>query len=141
MAGHAGKVPAPLEAMRTLQSFQDRLGPRIARGDVLVWHNGGPLGFVALNGAELEQLHLATRAHGSGAASQLIRAAEATLHQRGIITAHLICIPDNARALAFYAKHGWREVARGPETVETLAGPFDLLCCRLEKPLAPAPRP
>jgi len=65
----------------------------------------GAIGFVTLNGSDyLDQLVVAPEAWGSGAADALVE--EAKRQSQGTIT--LLVNADNARAIRFYERHGFR---------------------------------
>ncbi|MDR6624139.1 GNAT family N-acetyltransferase [Caulobacter segnis] len=132
---HQGIVPDDLVALRTPESFAERMAaalPRVrALGPV-----GAPIGFHLIKGDELNQFYLAGAARGAGAAGVLMADAEARLAEAGVATAWLACAIGNARAARFYEKSGWTRT--GVETVptETSEGPFPLEVWRYEKRLA-----
>lgn len=129
--GHQGVVPDALARMRTLASFRDRLESALV--DVLT---SGPVGkpdcLVILRGAEVDQFYVAPDRIGSGFASMVMGVAEAVLRDRGTDRAYVICTEGNDRAMRFYRRHGWDEVARGDAVVP---GPFTLRVIRFEKSL------
>lgn len=104
---HAAHLPAPLVAHRSAEAFLGRLGGfgealRVA-GPV-----GAPLGFCVAFGDEIDQLFVARAARGSGLAARLLADGEMRLREAGVTLARLDCLPQNARAVCFYRKHGWR---------------------------------
>ena len=67
--------------------------------------DAGAIGFVTLDGSDyLDQLVVAPEAWGSGAADDLVN--EAKQQSSGTIT--LLVNADNARAIRFYERHGFR---------------------------------
>src|SRR6478672_2890065 len=101
---HASLVPAQLTALRTLQSFRDRLQAELASVRV-IGPSGCPSGFCIVREAELYQLFVSATSRGSGVASALLADAEQRLSSHGISTAWLACAIGNDRAAAFYEKH------------------------------------
>lgn len=80
----------------------------IAAGGVTVAEARGALaGFIERQGAEIGQLFVARPHRGAGCGATLIAAA-----QRAIPRLELWCFLANSRARAFYARHGFTEVAR-----------------------------
>ncbi|ADG11985.1 N-acetyltransferase [Caulobacter segnis] len=132
---HNGIVPEALVALRTPESFEERMAkalPQVrALGPV-----GAPLGFHLIKGDELNQFYLASAARGTGAAGVLMADAEMRLAEAGVATAWLACAIGNTRAARFYEKAGWTRA--GVETVptETSEGSFPLEVWRYEKRLA-----
>jgi GNAT superfamily N-acetyltransferase len=132
---HVALVPAALTALRTLDSFRDRMRARLADVSVVTDPSGTLLGFFMLKNAELYQFYVAAPARGTGLAATLMAAAEARLRERRITEAHLGCAIGNDRAARFYEKSGWRRTGVVAEMVETSAGPFELEVWRYEKAL------
>jgi ribosomal protein S18 acetylase RimI-like enzyme len=76
-----------------------------------VWvgeRDGVPLGFMALSPGWVEQLHVAPAAQRTGVGGALLEHAKAQMQEIRLHT-HLA----NAKARAFYAKHGFEEIAFG----------------------------
>jgi GNAT superfamily N-acetyltransferase len=131
---HAALAPPELLALRTPESFRDRIAAAI--GDVrTLGPPGAPLGFHWLKDAELHQLFVAAPARGTGVAAALIADAEDRLAARGVGLAWLACMIGNDRAARFYEKCGWR---RAGTSVEPVAGGLSLEVWRYEKRLAAA---
>jgi quercetin dioxygenase-like cupin family protein/GNAT superfamily N-acetyltransferase len=128
---HDGLVPPDLVALRTTESFLDRLR---GFGDALrvAGPPGAPLGLCVAHGDDIDQLYVAPAARGSGLAATLLADGEARLAAAGVAVGRIACAIGNDRALRFYAKHGWRG---GRETI-TLAGALDLEVILLRKRLA-----
>ena len=105
---HAAHVPAALVADRTLDSFAARLPDMIDRTRV-VGPAGAPLGLCAILGDEIDQVFVAPAARGTSAAAILLQDGEARLAASGVVIAHLFCIPQNRRAMAFYTRQGWTD--------------------------------
>ena len=132
--GHDGIVPAELIARRTAASFPDRVRSyagqmRIAIAEARVG------GLCICRGDELYQLFVGAEWRGKGLASALMTDAEHRLLERGVDVAWLACAVGNARAIGFYRKAGWVDVARETERVETLGGHFEIPVLRFEKRL------
>ena len=129
---HDGLVPPALVALRTPESFLARLGDL---GDALrvAGPPGAPLGLCAAGGDEIDQLHVAAEARGSGLAAVLLADAEARLAAAGAGVGRIACAIGNDRARRFYEKHGWRG---GRETTR-IAGRFELEVFLLRKRLRP----
>jgi GNAT superfamily N-acetyltransferase len=132
---HEAIVPDALIALRTPQSFAERMAaalPRVrALGPV-----GAPLGFHLIKDDELNQFYLASAARGTGAAGVLMADAEIRLAEAGVTTAWLACAIGNARAARFYEKSGWALAGETVVPTETPAGPFPLKVWRYEKRVA-----
>ncbi len=131
---HLAHVPEALTSLRTLTSFQERLHHF---GDALrvAGPTGAPLGMCVVKGDELNQLFTAPEARGTGVATALIEDAEARVAAAGHGLIWLDVVIENARAIRFYEKSGWR--CRGEEVValDTLDEPFDLKALIMEKAL------
>ena len=133
---HAAVLPPELARLRTLESFEERLGDMLP--DVrVVGDRGAPLGFCAIRHDELDQLFVAPDGRGAGIAAALVADAEARLAAHGVETAWLICAIGNHRAARFYEKCGWHLAATAVHRLSTIAGPFDLEAWRYEKRLVP----
>lgn len=132
---HLPLVPEALIALRTLDSFTDRMAAALPRVRVL-GPVGAPLGFHFIKADELNQFYLAGQARRTGAAATLMADAEATLLDLGIKTPWLACAIGNARAARFYEKSGWTMARTEVVPTETSAGSFPLEVWRYEKALA-----
>ncbi|WP_354701434.1 acetyltransferase [Paraconexibacter sp. AEG42_29] len=133
--GHAGHVPPELHDHRGLDTFRDRVPPRLATTTVAVVE-GEVAGFATLHADELEQLYVATAHRGHGAAGALIAHAEATIGAEHP-AAWLAVVAGNARARRFYERSGWEDGGPLAYAAETAAGPFTVPCRRYVKRLAP----
>jgi GNAT superfamily N-acetyltransferase len=130
--GHAGHVPEGLTAARTLDAFQARTPARVA--DTMVAEIDGELvGFTMVEGDEVEQVFVDPRSHGAGVAAPLLAAAEQQVAAAGHEVAWLAVVVGNARARAFYEKHGWHD--EGDLAYEVSAGGTTYVspCRRYEK--------
>lgn len=83
--------------------------------------DGGPVGFLAMrcaahaavesrNPVQLWQIYVAPLHHGSGAAARLMDRAIDEVRKRGHNVAWLGVSEGNARAIAFYRRHGFRSI-------------------------------
>ena len=122
---HEPYVPAELTRIRTLASFQERLD---RFGDALrvIGPVGAPLGLCVVKGDELNQLFTSPAARGSGAAQALIADAEARVAAAGHSAIWLDVVIENARAVRFYEKSGWRRKGEQVVGLDTLDEPFEL---------------
>ena len=132
---HVQIVPAQLTAVRTLESFRERLDSALPNIRV-IGPSGAPYAFSIIKDDEIYQLYVSAPFRGSGVAATLIADAEAVLSKRGIQTAWLACAVGNNRAARFYEKRGWRRVGTVLYHAETSAGRFPLDVWRYEKALA-----
>jgi len=129
---HDALVPEALVAVRTLDSFRDRM--RAALHTVRVVAEGdAPVGFAMLREAEVFQFYIARSARGTGAAPLLMRDTEEQLASQGIAAGWLACAIGNARAARFYEKCGWNRTATVVVESETAKGLFPIQVWRYEK--------
>lgn len=131
---HLTLVPEALVALRTLDSFTDRMAAALP-GVRVLGPVDAPLGFHFIKADELNQFYLAGAARGTGAAATLMADAEARLLDLGITTPWLACAIGNARAARFYEKSGWTLARTEVVPTETSAGMFPLEVWRYEKRL------
>lgn len=131
---HADHTPQALHALRTAQSFVERL-TRHAPLCRTAGPIGAPLGLCLVKGDEVDQLYVAPASRGTGLAAALLADAEASIRSAGHTTARLFAIRQNLRALAFYTRQGWENQGEQVAHVETLDEPFPLRCCLLTKQL------
>lgn len=94
--------------------FQDKMRPR---NDIWVAERDGVLaGFMAVEDGWVNQLYVAVEAQGSGVGTALLEHAQSLMDDIRLHT-----FQANAPARAFYARHGFEEVALGisdpPESV------------------------
>lgn len=131
---HEPYVPADLTRIRTLASFEERLH---LFGDALrvVGPAGAPFGLCVVKDDELNQLFTSPEARGTGAAQALIADAEARVAAAGHPAIWLDVVIENARAIRFYEKSGWRRKGEQIVGLDTLDQPFDLKVLIMEKPL------
>ena len=131
---HAAHVPEELVRQRTLAAFEARLG---RYGDRLraAGPAGAPMGFCVVTEDEIDQLFVAPEARGTGLAEALRADGEARLTAAGIRDAHLLCLPQNLRAVRFYERMGWTDHGVSVRTVEIEAGGFPLAVSVFRKTL------
>ena len=131
---HAEIFPAALARTRTVESLTERLGEVWA--DIrVVGETGRPQGFSITQGAELNQLYVASDSRGHGVAQALIAEVEERLADRGISTAWLACAVGNARAARFYEKSGWHLAKTFVTELSLPDGQFQIDVWRYEKEL------
>jgi GNAT superfamily N-acetyltransferase len=98
---------------RVRDDEQDRAWIRdvvLRRGQILVAKRGEQvIGFLALDGEDLDQLYLLPGSYRQGIGSALLAKAKETSPQR----LHIYTFQVNARARAFYEAHGFRAVRFG----------------------------
>lgn len=131
---HAEILPAELKAIRTLDSFGQRLHQHLAHvraaGPI-----GAPLGFHLIEADELNQFYVSAQARGTGLAQALIADAEEVMRTAGVQTAWLACAIGNTRAARFYEKSGWTLIGEVTIHLATERGDFPLNVWRYEKAL------
>jgi putative acetyltransferase len=130
--GHAGHVPDGLTSARSLEAFHARTPARVA--DTMVAEIDGELvGFTMVAGDEVEQVFVDPRSHGTGVAAPLLAAAEQQVAAAGHDVAWLAVVVGNARARAFYEKHGWHDAGDLPYEVSAGGTTYVSPCRRYEK--------
>jgi putative acetyltransferase len=127
-------VPDGLTEARTRAAFHERTPARVDVTTVAEV-DGRVVGFTILDGAELEQLFVAPDQRGSGDAALLLADAEAKIAAAGHEVAWLAVVAGNARARAFYAKHGWVDEGDLPYPVTAGGQDFVSPCRRYTKPV------
>ncbi|HEV7721510.1 MAG TPA: GNAT family N-acetyltransferase [Iamia sp.] len=132
--GHTGHVPDGLLEHRHPEHFASRAAERVAHSWVAEVDDE-VVGFVTVEGDELEQIFVLAPARGSGVATDLLRTGQDAIRQAGHDVAWLAVVAGNARARAFYERQGW--VDAGPLEYEagTDGGTFVVPCRRYEAPL------
>lgn len=134
---HDGKVPDALVAARPRESFDRRAVDRVPDTVVAV-ADGEVVGFVMVEGDEIDQVYVAAAHRGSGTAAPLLAAGERRVAEAGHPTAWLAVVPANTRARRFYERQGWRDdgpfehAAPGPD------GPIAVPCHRYVKDVGTA---
>jgi len=136
---HLAILPPELAALRTQESFDERMAAALPRVRVL-GPVGAPLGFHLIKDDELNQFYLDGTARGTGAAAVLMADAEARLREAGVATPWLACAIGNDRAARFYEKTGWVRARVETVPTETSAGPYPLEVWRYEKRLTAPPK-
>ena len=147
--GHRGLVPPELEALRTRASFGPRAQSRVPGTTVAVAGvgDGEVIGFVTVEGDEVEQLFVAAPHRGSGLAGHLLSDGEHRVAAAGHAEAWLAVVAGNDRARRFYARQGWSDTGPLDYHAETADGWVPVPTRRYVKRLAdrpeavPAPRP
>ncbi|HEV7992864.1 MAG TPA: GNAT family N-acetyltransferase [Gemmatimonadaceae bacterium] len=131
---HAHLLPAEVARHRTLDSFRERLHAALPAVRV-VGDAGDPLGFHLVKRDELNQLFVAARARGLGAAAALVADAEERIRENGAELAWLACAIGNERAARFYEKCGWRRVGTVISQLTIPGGEIPCEVWRYEKDL------
>jgi ribosomal protein S18 acetylase RimI-like enzyme len=72
------------------------------------------LGWMLTQDHWVEDIWVLSRAQRQGVGSALLIHGEKEIAARGIATAHLHVISSNARAIAFYERHGWQRLGEVP---------------------------
>jgi GNAT superfamily N-acetyltransferase len=123
--GHVGNVPPELVKHREqLEVYVSRARERIGGMWIAEANDGQVLGFVVVKLDELEQVYVDRAARGTGVAAQLLRTGEDEVRRAGHTRAWLAVVAGNARARAFYERHGWRDAGSFIYQAETEAGTF-----------------
>ena len=89
---------------------------------------GAPVNHPLLNAVELARLYVDVGWHGSGIARALLEKALAAVREQGYDSIWLCVWERNARAIAFYRKHGFAEFGQMPVFVDEIR--FDDLLMR-----------
>ncbi len=131
---HAAHVPASLTAIRTMDSFEKRLAADMDAIRV-IGDEGSPLGLCMLKGNEIYQIYVAPEAKGTGAAKIIMEDGLDHIRSAGHEVATLDVIPENARAIAFYEKVGWKRGEVRTVMLDTLDEPYPLPCLMMTKSL------
>ena len=129
--GHAGHVPADLEAHRTLDHFRQLVPSRIPSTTVAV-AAGAVVGFVTVHDDEVEQVYVDASARGSGTAAALLDHGEEVVG-RTYERAWLAVVAGNVRARRFYERRGWVDAGPFDYSAETDDGTFTVPALRYEK--------
>ncbi|MGZ6814373.1 MAG: N-acetyltransferase family protein [Nocardioidaceae bacterium] len=117
-AAYAGLVPAEALARVTPDSQTANWRHRMAQADephaLLLWeHEGQVVGFTLGSAAgetgTLQALHLLPALHGTGAGPGMHDAMLDRFDGWGCTLAELWVVSGNARAQAFYRRHGWSD--------------------------------
>jgi putative acetyltransferase len=95
--------------------------------------DGELVGFTMVEGDEVEQVFVDPRSHGTGVAAPLLAAAEQQVAAAGHDVAWLAVVVGNARARAFYEKHGWHDAGDLPYEVSAGGTTYVSPCRRYEK--------
>lgn len=129
---HAEIVPASLTALRTLDSFTDRLADDLPLSRV-GFVDERLAGFHIAKDGEVYQFYVDSFARGCGFSSAMLMDVEQDLGQAGVKTAWLACSVGNDRAAAFYTKSGWHNAGLKTIDLDTSDGAYPLEIWRFEK--------
>lgn len=116
----AGRFTAYLQDPHRVVLVEDSGGSLLGYAMVVLGEPADPEVAAAVRGrptAELSKCYVAADHHGTGAAARLVTAATDAARLRGARSVWLGTNRDNARALAFYTKHGFAPVGRRRFTV------------------------
>ena len=128
---HDDHVPAGLVDDRPREYF-DRRVPGLIDRTTVAEDRSGIVGFVTVDGDELDLLFVDARGRGSGIAGELLAHGEHDIAER-FDTAWLEVVTGNARARAFYARQGWRDAGPADRVIDTSSGPVVVPSHRYEK--------
>lgn len=131
---HASLFPPEVGRHRTLELFRARLHAGLPTVRV-VGEAGDPVGLCIVKGDELNQLYVASRARGTGAAAALVHDAESLIRASGADTAWLACAIGNDRAARFYEKCEWRRAGIVIIPIQSMDGDIPCEVWRYEKEL------
>lgn len=105
------------------ETYLSRLRAHASRfpdGNVHVWDDGKIVGQLEMRVLDdrlrghVSLFYLTPQLRGSGAADDLQRYAMQFMRSQRVATAQLNVSPTNARALAYYRKHGWKDCGPRP---------------------------
>lgn len=130
---HLGNVPASLVDVRTPVSFAERARDRLADTIVAV-RDGDVVGFVMVDGGEVDQLYLDRSGRGAGVGAVLLEAAERVVVAAGHSRAWLAVATGNHRARRFYARQGWIDEGPVVHPAPVPGGSVDVDCHRFVSP-------
>ncbi|MEV6410004.1 GNAT family N-acetyltransferase [Kribbella sp. NPDC051718] len=130
--GHLGNVPDELVAIRTKESFWERVPARIPDTTVAL-AEAEVAGFVMVVGDEVEQVYVSGEHRGSGIAGTLIAEAERQVMANGYDEAWLAVATGNARARRFYERSGWIDAGAFDYPATTDDGHIPVACHRYVK--------
>ncbi|WP_424941987.1 GNAT family N-acetyltransferase [Aliiroseovarius crassostreae] len=125
MRAHADYVPKELTLLRTETDFQRRLRA-FGQAARTIGPIGAPVGFCAIDGAELDQIYVDQTASGTGIADLLLADGERRIAASGHTHARLACVKENLRAQRFYSRNGWEESHTAIANLATSTGDFPL---------------
>jgi len=127
--GHFGNVPDELVAIRTKESFWERVPAKIP--DTTVALVGDEVaGFVMVVGDEVEQVYVSGDHRGSGVADALLAEAARQVKANGHDQAWLAVATGNTRARRFYERSGWIDSEAFDYPAVTDHGPIPVSCHR-----------
>lgn len=131
--GHVGNVPPGLVPHRQdPEQYVLRARDRVGSMWVAESNDGQILGFVVVKDDELEQVYVDRAARGTGVAAQLLCRGEDEVRRAGHNRAWLAVVAGNARARAFYSRHGWRDAGPFIYHADTEVGTFPVPSHRYE---------
>lgn len=134
--GHVGHVPEALVAVRTRESFDDRV--TAALDHTMVAAVAGEIaGFVMVVGDEVEQVYVARKHRGSGVAAAVLAEGERLVAGNGHAEAWLAVATGNARARRFYERRGWTDGGAFDYPANTQVGSIPVPCHRYVKAVKP----
>lgn len=135
--GHVGHVPEELVAVRTRESFDDRVTAAIEHTTVAEVA-GEIAGFVMVVSDEVEQVYVAREHRGTGVAKAVLAEGERLVAGNGHSQAWLAVATGNTRARRFYMRRGWTDDGAFDYPATTQAGAIPVPCHRYVKPVPPA---
>ena len=128
---HRLHVPAAVAHERTAEHFRGR-APRLIDATTVAADRSGVLGFVTVRDDELALLFVAAPARGTGVAAALLDHGERSI--AGVFAdAWLEVVTGNARARAFYARHGWSDAGSLDYHADTASGSIPVATRRYTK--------
>ena len=129
---HLGKVPAELEAHRTLPALRAMVEDLLP-GSVIGLIKGEIAGFVTVADDQIAHVYVCGDARGTGLAALLMDRGESLIHER-YPAAWLAVVAENTRARRFYERAGWRDCGPFLDPLTTTAGVIYVPTHRYEKP-------
>jgi ribosomal protein S18 acetylase RimI-like enzyme len=136
---HEGRVPDALLAHRSAADLRDRV-PALLATTTVATDGGTVAGFAVVLDDEVDQIYVARRFRGSGAAERLLGSAEEQIARR-YDRAWLAVVAGNGRARRFYEQRGWRDAGAIEFAAWTTDGGTIPVPCRRYEKLVRGPGP
>lgn len=135
---HLGNVPPELVEARTPQSFSTRAVDRLA-DTIVATRSDEVVGFVMIEGDQVDQLYLDRSARGAGIGSLLLDEAERVVRAAGHPSAWLAVATGNTAARRFYEHHGWVDEGPFVHAAPVPDGAVGVPCHRFRSPARALP--
>lgn len=137
---HLGNVPRELVEARTSESFIERACKAIDR-TIVATRAGAVVGFVMIDGDQVDQLYLDRSARGAGIGAALLSEAERVVIASEYACAWLAVATRNASARGFYEREGWIDEGPFVHEAPVPGGVVAVDCHRFRSPACDLPTP